>query len=243
MIRFNAFEVEAFNARLAKEDADAILDFAMDTFGGALAFACSLGLEDAVLVEMISRREAKPRTFFLDTGRLHPETYDTLQALQARYGLTIETYFPQAAAVEAFVNGNGPNAFYESLDLRKACCAIRKVEPLRRALHGVDAWITGLRREQAPTRSSLAPFELDWAHGGLLKVNPLIAWSHEQTRAYASERRIPINPLHEQGYPSIGCAPCTRPIEPGEDLRAGRWWWEQPEHKECGLHAANKERP
>jgi phosphoadenosine phosphosulfate reductase len=243
MTRFNAFEVEALNARFEDEDAEAILDFALETFGGALAFACSLGLEDAALVEMLSRREERPRSFFLDTGRLHPETYSTLHALQARYGVAIETYFPEAAAVEAFVNAEGIDAFYGSLELRKACCALRKVEPLKRALKGADAWITGLRREQAPTRSGLGPFELDWANGGILKVNPLIAWSYERVRAYARERDIPVNPLHEKGYPSLGCAPCTRPVGPGEDLRAGRWWWEQPEHKECGLHAAHKERP
>jgi phosphoadenosine phosphosulfate reductase len=243
MTRFNTFEVEALNARFADEDAEAILDFALETFGGSLAFACSLGLEDAALVEMISRRKVKPRIFFLDTGRLHPETYDTLHALQARYGIAIETYFPDTAAVEAFVNAKGPNAFYESLELRKACCAIRKVEPLQRALAGAGAWVTGLRREQAPTRSGLGPFEADWVHGGMLKVNPLVGWSYRQTRAYARERGIPVNPLHEKGYPSIGCAPCTRAIGPGEDLRAGRWWWEKPEQKECGLHAAAKEHP
>ena len=233
-----AFDVEALNARFAEADAEAILDFALDTFGASLAFACSLGLEDAALVEMISRRATKPRIFFLDTGRLHPETYDTLARLQDRYGLAIETYFPEAAAVEAFVNGHGANAFYESLELRKACCAIRKVEPLRRALEGAGGWITGLRREQAATRAGLGPFELDWAHGGILKVNPLIGWSFAEVRAYAREREIPVNPLHALGYPSIGCAPCTRPILEGEDLRAGRWWWETPEQKECGLHAA-----
>ena len=240
MTRLNAFEVEALNARFHDADAEAILGFALETFGPKLAFACSLGLEDASLVEMISRRETRPRTFFLDTGRLHPETYDTLARLQERYGLAIETYFPDAAAVEGFVNAHGPNAFYDGLELRKACCAIRKVEPLRRALRGADAWITGLRREQAATRTALGPFELDWANGGILKVNPLIGWSFKQVRAYVRERDIPANPLHDLGYPSIGCAPCTRPVLEGEDQRAGRWWWERPEQKECGLHTAAK---
>ena len=241
MTRFNAFEVEALNARFQNADPEAILDFALEAFGSSLAVACSLGLEDAVLIEMISRRAPSPRAFFLDTGRLHPETYDTLARLQERYGLKIETYFPDATAVEAFVNAHGPNAFYGGLELRKACCAIRKVEPLKRALKGADAWVTGLRRDQAPTRSGLGPFELDWEHGGILKVNPLIGWTFARTRAYADARAIPINPLHDLGYPSIGCAPCTRPVLEGEDLRAGRWWWEQPEHKECGLHAAKRE--
>lgn len=241
MIRFNTFEVEALNARLG-EDAEAILDFALDTFGAALTFACSLGLEDAALLELLSRRAVKPRVFFLDTGRLHPETYDTLQRLQDRYGIPIETYFPDRAAVESFVNIQGVNAFYRSLDLRKACCAIRKVEPLKRALTGAEAWITGLRREQNPTRAELGAFELDWAHGGILKVNPLIGWSHERTRAFLRDHAVPTNPLHDAGYPSLGCAPCTRPVLPGEDHRAGRWWWEEPEHKECGLHSAKETR-
>ena len=241
MTRFTAFEVETLNTRFADAGAEAVLDFALATFGSKLAFACSLGLEDAVLMEMASRRGTRPRAFFLDTGRLHPETYDTLARLRERYGIHIETYFPEAAAVEAFVNSHGPNAFYGSLDLRKACCAIRKVEPLKRALRGAEAWITGLRREQAPSRRALGPFELDWEHGGILKVNPLIGWTFAQVRDHAGSRGIPVNPLHARGYPSIGCAPCTRPVLPGEDLRAGRWWWEQPEHKECGLHAAKKE--
>lgn len=240
MSRFNAFEVEALNARFANAEAESILAFALEAFGASLAFACSLGLEDAAILEMISRRDLKPRAFFLDTGRLHPETYDTLARLQDHYGVRIETFFPDASAVEAFVNAHGPNAFYQSLELRKACCAIRKVAPLNRALRGADAWITGLRRDQAPTRAELGPFEVDWEHGGILKVNPLINWTFAEVRAYADAREIPINPLHDLGYPSIGCAPCTRPVLEGENLRAGRWWWESPEHKECGLHAAKK---
>lgn len=236
MTRFNAFEVEELNARLG-EDTDAILDFAFATFGPSLAFATSLGLEDVALLELISRRPVKPRVFFLDTGRLHSETYDTLERLQDHYGLPIATYFPEREAVEGFVNAHGPNAFYRSLELRKACCAIRKVEPLKRALTGAEAWLTGLRREQSATRAGLGAFELDWAHGGILKVNPLIGWSYAQTRAFIRDHRVPYNPLHDAGYPSLGCAPCTRPVKKGEDIRAGRWWWETPEHKECGLHA------
>lgn len=242
MTRFNAFEVEDLNRRFG-DDAEAILDFALGTFGESLAFANSLGLEDACLLELISRRPVKPRIFFLDTGRLNPETYDTLERFRDHYGLPIETYFPDRAAVEAFVNAEGPNAFYRSLELRKACCAIRKVEPLKRALAGADAWLTGLRREQGATRIGLGAFEVDWAHGGILKVNPLIGWSYAQTRAFIANHRVPYNPLHDAGYPSLGCAPCTRPVKEGEDLRAGRWWWEQPEHKECGLHAPAAKNP
>jgi phosphoadenosine phosphosulfate reductase len=140
--------------------------------------------------------------------------------------------------VESFVNAHGPNAFYGSLDLRKACCAIRKVEPLKRALKGADAWITGLRQEQAATRGGLGPFALDWANGGILKVNPLIAWTLDQVWDRIRAREVPYNPLHDRGFPSLGCAPCTRAVQPGEDIRAGRWWWEAPERKECGLHPA-----
>ena len=234
MTRLNAFEVEALNARFApEEDAEAILDFALGEFGSALAFACSLGLEDAALLELISRRPVKPRVFFLDTGRLNPETYDTLARLQDHYGIRIETYFPDREAVEAFVNAEGPNAFYHSLDLRKACCAIRKVEPLRRALHGAEAWVTGLRRDQGATRSGLGAFEVDWAHGGILKVNPLIGWSFERTRAFIRDHGVPYNPLLDAGYTSLGCAPCTR-ASSGPDLRAGRWAGFAK--TECGLH-------
>ncbi|MBS1767782.1 MAG: phosphoadenylyl-sulfate reductase [Acidobacteria bacterium] len=240
MKQFTALEVKALNAQFEGSPPEDLLGFASTSFGQALAFACSMGMEDAVLLEMASHLDLKPRVFFLDTGRLHSETYDTLARLQVRYGMRIETYAPDAAALEAFVNARGINAFYESLEDRKACCAIRKVEPLGRALRGAGAWITGLRREQAPTRSGLAPFEVDWEHGGILKVNPLINWTFAEVHAYAISREIPINPLHAIGYPSIGCAPCTRPILEGEDMRAGRWWWESPEHKECGLHAAKK---
>ncbi len=177
-----------------------------------------------------------PRIFVLDTGRLPQETYDLLQQVRRHYNLDVEVYFPQAAAVEALVRRDGPNGFYEGLDQRRACCAVRKVEPLHRALDGADAWITGLRREQAPTRRELQPFELDAEHGGILKINPLLDWTFDQTRAYLRHHGVPVNALHDQGYPSLGCAPCTRPVQPGEDLRAGRWWWEAPEHKECGLH-------
>ncbi len=233
----NEASVAALNRAFQGAGAEAILEYAMATFHPHLACACSFGVEDVALLDVLSRLDAQPRIFFLDTGRLHPETYDLMAAVKDRYGLAIDIFFPQHEAVEAFVNQRGPNAFYESLQLRKDCCAIRKVEPLRRALVGAKAWLTGLRREQAATRSDLGPFELDHAHGGILKINPLIAWSLEETWAYVRAHDVPTNPLHDQGYPSIGCAPCTRAIGPGEDLRAGRWWWEAPEHKECGLHS------
>jgi phosphoadenosine phosphosulfate reductase len=220
--------------------AEAILDAALAAFHPRLAFACSLGLEDVALLDLIARREPRPRIFFLDTGRLNQETYDTLAAVRARYGLPIEVYFPRAEALQALVTAKGPNSFRDSLENRQECCRIRKVEPLGRALAGAAGWITGLRREQACTRSGLDPFQWDPGHGGLVKVNPLVHWSLEQVWAYLRAHDVPHNPLHDRGYPSIGCAPCTRAVAPGEDLRAGRWWWERPEHKECGLHPAKE---
>ena len=212
-----------------------ILAAALNLFPDSV-LACSLGLEDVALVHLAAQLPKPPRIVFLDTGRLHPETYEVLAALRTRYGLPIETFFPEARAVEAYVNLNGPNAFRESLELRKACCRIRKVEPLARALRNAQAWITGLRRAQGPTRSAFQLFEADPDHDGLVKVNPLLDWSLEDTRRFVATWRIPHNPLHDQGFPSIGCAPCTRAVQPGEDERAGRWWWERAEHKECGLH-------
>ena len=200
------------------------------------AMACSLGLEDVVLVHLASLLPKPPRIFVLDTGRLPPETYGVLTALRARYGLPIEVYFPDYRRVEAYVNRHGPDAFRESPELRRACCAMRKVEPLARALRGASAWLTGQRRAQGPTRQGLARFELDPEHGGIVKVNPLLDWTLEETRAFVQAWNLPCNPLHDQGYPSIGCAPCTRAVAPGEDERAGRWWWERAEGKECGLH-------
>jgi len=239
MTRLVLHEVMDLNARFRGASPEQVLVFAAATFGGRLAVASSLGLEDVVVIDLLSRLPKPPRIFFLDTGRLNPETYDTLAALRQRYGLPIETYFPRAETVETFVNTHGPNAFYESLELRKACCAVRKLEPLARALVGADAWVTGLRGDQAATRTGLERFELDPTHGGILKINPLADWSQEQTWAHVRTHEVPYNRLHDQGFPSIGCAPCTRAVAPGEDIRAGRWWWEAPEHKECGLHARN----
>lgn len=235
-MRASRAQAEHLDRRYADAAAEEILAAALAAFHPHLAFACSLGLEDVVLLDLIGRGDPKPRIFTLDTGRLDQETYDTLAALKARYGLPIEIYFPQTEAVQSLLAAKGPNAFYESLENRKQCCHIRKVEPLGRALAGATAWITGLRREQSSTRSAIGPFQWDPANGGLVKINPLAGWSLDQVWAYVRAHDVPYNPLHDQGYPSIGCAPCTRAVQPGEDVRSGRWWWEQPEHKECGLH-------
>lgn len=198
-------------------------------------FANSLGAEDMVLTDLIVKARLPIEIFSLDTGRLPLETYDLMAAVQKHYKLKLKVYFPQAEEVESYVRNHGINAFYESVTLRKACCYARKVEPLRRALAGKRAWITGMRAEQAATRGNLAVREYDEGNG-LEKFNPLADWSDKEVWTYIKQHAVPYNALHDKFYPSIGCAPCTRAISPGEDIRSGRWWWESPESKECGLH-------
>ena len=212
-----------------------ILSSFHDTYGDDLVLASSLGAEDQVLTHMLLKINPKARIFVLDTGRLHQETYDVMALTMARYGMRYEVHFPDRDAVETLVSEKGPNSFYESLENRKACCAIRKVAPLRRALQGVDAWVTGQRKDQSTTRTTLEEIEWDGAHH-CIKLNPLADWTHADVWAYIEEHDIPVNYLHKKGYPSIGCAPCTRAVKPGEDQRAGRWWWESSDGKECGLH-------
>ncbi len=215
-------------------DTRATLDRIATEFAPAV-FATSLAAEDMVLTDLILRAKLPINIFTLETGRLHKETLGMLDRVQEIYGYAIEPYKPDAAAVNAYVSANGINAFYDSVEMRKECCRIRKVEPLNRALAGNKAWITGQRRAQSTTRSELAVQEDDAAHG-MQKFNPLADWSEEDVWHYIRSNEVPYNPLHDKGYPSIGCEPCTRAIQPGEDIRAGRWWWESPDQKECGLH-------
>lgn len=204
--------------------------------------ASSLGVEDMVLTDLICKHAPGIEIFTLDTGRLPEETYALMQTLRQRYGLAIRTYAPDTQAVEDFVRTQGPNAFYESVELRKACCHIRKVEPLRRALSGKRAWITGIRHQQSLTRSDIPLSEWD-SENNLQKFNPLIEWTFKEIWDYVRSFDVPYNALHDKGYPSIGCAPCTRAITVGEDIRSGRWWWENEDAtgKECGLHPKNVE--
>jgi phosphoadenosine phosphosulfate reductase len=197
--------------------------------------ASSFGAEDMVLIDVIARNALPIGIFTLDTGRLPEQTLSLVDRVRDRYVLPVDVYSPDPARLEPFVRTNGVNAFYQSIELRKACCAIRKTEPLARALAGKKAWITGLRRDQSITRSD-TPYEEHDAEHGLAKFNPLVDWTEDDVWAYIRAHGVPYNALHDQGYRSIGCAPCTRAVEPGEDVRAGRWWWENPEHKECGLH-------
>jgi len=204
-------------------------------YGHEISLASSLGAEDQVLTFLLRKVSPESSVFVLDTGRLNQETYDVMQETQVKYQFQYQVFFPNFDAVEKMVSENGPNLFYYSVENRKACCYVRKVEPLRRALTDKKGWITGLRRAQSVTRQDLQVAEWDETHS-MLKFNPLFDWSTEQLLDFIKKNDIPYNRLHDQGYPSIGCAPCTRTVEPGEDIRAGRWWWENPETKECGLH-------
>ncbi len=198
-------------------------------------FASSLAAEDMVLTDLILKAGLPIAIFSLETGRLAPETLAVLDKVKASYGYEIALYRPQPEAVDAYVAQNGINAFYDSVEMRRECCRIRKVEPLGRALAGNKAWVTGQRRAQSTTRTELHVEEQDAAHG-MTKFNPLADWSEQDVWDYLRANNVPYNDLHDQGFPSIGCAPCTRAVQPGEDVRAGRWWWENPDSKECGLH-------
>ncbi|HET9388184.1 MAG TPA: phosphoadenylyl-sulfate reductase [Steroidobacteraceae bacterium] len=202
---------------------------------GRVVYSNSLGAEAMVLTDIIWSCVPGIDMFTIDTGRLHEETYELLEKLQRRYQRTIRVFYPDAHALEQLVASQGVNGFYQSVEARLACCRIRKVEPFTRAIAGYRAWVTGLRREQSLARAQARPLEWDAAHG-LYKVSPLLEWSEEQVWEYIRVRHLPYNLLHDRHFPSIGCSPCTRAIQPGESRRAGRWWWEQPESRECGLH-------
>jgi phosphoadenosine phosphosulfate reductase len=217
-------------------DAKEILSQGVAVAAGAVKVACSFSVEDLVVIDLIHELKLPIGVFALDTGRLNEETHLVAEGITGRYGIDIEWFFPRHDSVEELLRGKGPFSFRESLENRHECCRIRKVEPLGRALAGLQGWVTGMRREQSATRTALSPLQIDTLHGGIVKINPLADWSEQQVWDYAKKNRLPVNKLHAQGYPSIGCAPCTRAISEGEHPRAGRWWWENPEHKECGLH-------
>ncbi|TGL54149.1 phosphoadenylyl-sulfate reductase [Leptospira kemamanensis] len=204
-------------------------------FPGKVVFTTSFGLEDQAITHAICSEAIPIRIATLDTGRLFQETYDVWQKTNIRYGAKIEAFFPNAKETQSFVESYGPNAFYDSQELRKECCRIRKLVPLDSILHGMEVWVTGLRKEQSGFRTEMSLFESDPSRN-LIKYQPLLHWSFEDTWKYIREHNVPYNVLHDKGFPSIGCAPCTRAIEPGEDFRAGRWWWEEETKKECGLH-------
>jgi len=221
---------------MEERSAQEVLQWALGKFGDRIALASSFQAEDMVILDMMTQLVPKPRVFTIDTGRLPQETYDLIDRVRERYGIAVEVLFPDRELVEEMVREHGVNLFYRGVKLRERCCWVRKVEPLKRALKDLDAWITGLRREQWDSRKGVRKVEVDQVHGGIIKVNPLVDWTWEQVWDYVRARGIPYNILYDRGYRSIGCAPCTRPVKPGEHPRAGRWWWEQGSGKECGLH-------
>ena len=229
-------DIEAKAREFETKSAQEILKWAFETFGDRVALASSFGVEDVALIDIMVGLNPKARVFTLDTGRLNEETYEVMEKIREKYGIPIESYFPEAKAVEQLERTKGLYSFRKSVENRKECCGIRKVEPLGRALATLDAWITGLRRQQSVTRTAVAKIEVDASHHNMVKLNPIADWTEKQVWDYVRKRGVPYNKLHDIGYPSIGCSPCTRAIKPGEDIRAGRWWWETPEQKECGLH-------
>jgi len=216
------------------------LKWISDNFGSSAKFSTSLGLEDQIISYWIGTQKLPIEVFSLDTGRLFQETYDVLQLTRTKYNLPIKVYYPEAAQVEAMVLAKGPNSFYDSVENRKECCFIRKVVPLKRALTGAKIWVTGIRADQSANRQTMDIVEWDDAHQ-LIKYNPLLHWSFEDVEKFIKDNNVPVNALHKKGFPSIGCAPCTRAIAPGEDIRAGRWYWETSA-KECGLHAVEEKK-
>jgi phosphoadenosine phosphosulfate reductase len=219
-----------------------ILTWAIKNFHPGIALSCSFGApEGLALLDMMHRIDPRSRVFVLDTGRLPQATHDLIDRVRERYDKEVEVLLPRAEDVQEMVRARGVNLFYESIENRQLCCRLRKVEPLKRYLAGLDAWVSGLRRDQGITRADTPKVEIDYIHGGLVKVNPIADWTREQVLAYVQAHNVPTNRLHAEGYPSVGCEPCSRAIRPGEDERSGRWWWEQPETRECGIHVGEEQ--
>ena len=235
MSKFTAEQIQQLNENL--KTPQEVLKWSLDNLHPKIAMASSFGAEDVVVIDMILKINPKARIFTLDTGRLNQETYDVMDEIRKKYNVNIEVMFPDQNEVEQMVRANGLNLFYHSIGNRKLCCGIRKVHPLNRMLSTLDGWITGLRADQTEIRSNANKIEFDEQHNGMLKINPIIEWTWDQTWDYIKKNNIPYNKLHDNGFPSIGCEPCTRAIKSGEPLRAGRWWWESDSQKECGLHA------
>lgn len=228
-------KIEQLNQQLEGKTPNEVLAFFLAEYKGRIALSSSLGLEDQLLTDLVVKIDKETRIFTLDTGRLFPETYSLIDKTNMKYNIQLEVFFPKSEAVEAMVKAEGVNLFYAGIDQRKQCCNVRKMEPLKRAFKGLEVWICGLRREQSITRKEMQLVEWD-ENNQLIKLNPLINFTEQEVWDYIKANNVPYNKLHDKGFPSIGCQPCTRAIEAGEDVRAGRWWWENPEHKECGLH-------
>ena len=237
----SAPEVAELAAQFDPQNAEEVLRWALARYHPKIALSNSLQTEDMVVLDIASRIEPKVRVFTLDTGRLHQETYDMMDRVRDRYGVKLEVLFPDAADVQAMVESKGLNLFYESVENRHECCGIRKVKPLQEMLAGLDAWVAGLRRDQWASRTNVQKIEIDAANGDIIKVNPIADWTQEQLDEYVKAHNVPQHALYSKGFTSIGCLPCTRATQPGENPRAGRWWWEQEGQKECGLHVAKKQ--
>ena len=231
-------ELEAGQLAVELDDAtpQEVIAYALERWGSQVAICTSFQAEGMAILDMAWRIDPKVRLFTVDTGRLHQETYDVMETVRQRYGIEVEVYSPDAKQVENMVRRFGPNLFQRSVQARLVCCNVRKVEPIRGVLEGLDAWITGLRRETWASRADIRKIELDHDHGGIAKLSPLADWTHEEVWDYLRANEVPYHKLYDQGYTSIGCAPCTRRTGPGEDPRAGRWWWESNAPKECGMH-------
>jgi phosphoadenosine phosphosulfate reductase len=237
MLKPTELQIKKIAEEMEDQSAMEVLKWAINAYSPKIALASSFGAEDVILIDMMVKiNKEKTKIFTLDTGRLNQETYDVMDAIRKKYGIQIEVYFPEQRETEEMVKIKGMNLMYESVENRKLCCEIRKVHPLNRALSKLDGWITGLRREQAITRANIYKLEIDSSHGNIAKINPLADWTNEMIWDYIHKNNVPYNKLHDSGYPSIGCEPCTRAVHRGEDPRAGRWWWENATQKECGLH-------
>jgi thioredoxin-dependent adenylylsulfate APS reductase len=235
-VRLDEREVAAVAAELDGREPQEVLRWGIERFGNRLAICTSLQADGMAILDMTRRIDPAVRVFTIDTGRMPAETYDLMDQVRDRYGIALEVYYPDAGELEEFVRREGVNAFYRSVPLRLGCCEIRKVNPLNKVLATLDAWVTGLRRDQSSTRAEVRAVEIDHDHGGLVKLNPLAGWTEAQVWEYIRANDVPTSALYAQGYTSIGCAPCTRPTTAGEDPRAGRWWWEFDAPKECGIH-------
>lgn len=234
-MKYTIGDIEELNQRFERIEPVEVLRHFMEVYGHCIALSSSLSIEDQTLLDMMYKINPQVRVFTLDTGRLFPETYQLIDKTNLHYNIKMEVFCPQTESLQKFVLEQGINPFYESIEKRHACCQVRKLEPLSRAFKGLNAWVCGLRQAQSVTRTDMRMVEWDEKHG-LLKVNPLIYWTEKQVWEYIKLNHVPYNKLHDEGYPSIGCEPCTRAVKPGEDVRSGRWWWENPEHRECGLH-------
>jgi phosphoadenosine phosphosulfate reductase len=237
-IIYDEYEAGELAVEYDDQEPQEVIRWALETFGSRVAICTSFQMDGMAILDMAWRIDPSVRVFTIDTGRLPPETYEMIDRVRDHYGIPIEVYTPSPTLIEPLVAKHGMNLFYKSVKNRLSCCEVRKIEPLRRVLDNLDAWITGLRRDQWATRSNIRKIELDHDHGGIVKVNPLADWMEDEVLDYIKAHDVPHHPLYAQGYRTIGCAPCTRAVKPGEDARAGRWWWEKNAPKECGMHCA-----